>query len=75
MKWCLAEAHRRADQSKFKHARSISLMQDARKGKLLVRFKAVDGSLHISRGVLGQARLDQGSAHQLTKVTFGIIAD
>eukprot|EP00959_Pyramimonas_sp_CCMP1952_P063705 1331048-Pyramimonas_sp.AAC.1 len=50
-------------------------MQDARKGKLLVRFKAVDASLHVSRGVLGQARLEQGSAHHLTDKTFCMIGD
>ena len=75
MKWCLAEAHRRADMLKFRRARTISLMQDVRKGKLLVRFKAVDRNLHVSRGVLGQQTLERGSAHVLTEATFKLIAD
>ena len=75
MKWCLAEAHRRVDMSKFKTARTISLMQDVRKGKLLLRFKAVDRYLRVSRGVVGQCTLERGSAHKLTQATYCLLAD
>ena len=59
----------------FQKAKSITLMQDVRKGKLLMRFKAVDVDLNVSRGILGQTTLSQGSAHMLTKASTVIIGN
>jgi hypothetical protein len=45
MVWCLAEAARRADRIYLRRAQSVSIMQDGRKNKLLVRFRASDHTL------------------------------
>lgn len=55
MACCLAEACKYFDQKFFKHVQSVALMRDARKGRLHLRFVAVDSNLKVRRGLLGVA--------------------
>lgn len=57
---CLGEACKRLDHMFFKDVRSVSLARDARKGRLSIRFVAVNKSLECRAGVLGVG-LDFGS--------------
>lgn len=57
MRWCLAEAMRELDREFLRRAHTVSLMQDSRKRRLLVRFKAATLSLETRRGILGQHHL------------------
>ena len=58
---CLAEAMWSIDRSFVKKAVCLSLHRDERKGRLLIRFRAVDGELNTRSGILGQVRSKPGS--------------
>ena len=54
MIYCLGESSLRIDQKFFKRVQSISILRDARKTRLCVRFNAVTANSETRRGILGQ---------------------
>ena len=70
--WCIHEAIRRNDQDILRRADVITLVRDARKGRLLVRFIAVAG-LDRHSGVLGQAKMFGTTAQDVTAATLDMI--
>ena len=70
MRWCLAEAARSLDRRLLNTARSVTLLQDARTGNLLVRFKE-HAQLVTRRGVLGVVKVD-GDAYALRDATLQV---
>ena len=52
MRWCLAEAHREHQREAVKNALCLSLSQDQRGRRFLVRFRAVDANLQVCDGTL-----------------------
>lgn len=70
MAWCIAEAARDADRAFLRNAYTMSLMQDGRKSRLLVRFKGCDASLRTRQGILGQAKLGNMQAHDIREATL-----
>ena len=53
MRWCLAAAHRRALKEKIQDAVTISIQQDMRGNRFLLRFRLVTPSLEILTGTVG----------------------
>jgi hypothetical protein len=70
MSWCLAEAARKADRAYLRNAETVSIMQDARRDKLLVRFRACDHTLRPRQGILWQMTLGNVQAHHLAAATL-----
>ena len=56
MRWCLAEAHREKQREAPKNALCLSLSQDQRGRRFLVRFRAVDAQL-VTDGTLQLAKV------------------
>ena len=54
--FCLAEAHRRLEREFLLKAASIVLHQDARAGRLLIRYSACSTDLQVMKGCLGHDR-------------------
>ena len=75
MVFALAEAKRRADQQFLRHATSICLMQDVRKGKLLIRFRAANPKLCTRRGIIAQRKLHRSMAEDLRDATLKGLED
>ena len=67
--WCIHEAIRLEDQDFLRRADVITLVRDARKGRLLVRFIAVAG-LDRHSGILGQAKMFGTTAADVTRATL-----
>ena len=59
MRWCLSEAIRQVQRSFLQDAVCVSLQQDARGRRFLVRFRAVNSKLKVCTGTL-----------QLTKINY-----
>ena len=72
MLWCIHEAIRLNDQDVLRRADVITLVRDARKGRLLVRFIAVAG-LDRHSGILGQAKMFGTTAADVTRATLDMI--
>ncbi|CAK0823904.1 unnamed protein product, partial [Prorocentrum cordatum] len=76
MGFCLAEAVRMSQREFIAGARSLTIMQDSRKHKLLMRFKAANDDLDVREGVLGHIQLKQGAgADDLMKASMRIITN
>jgi hypothetical protein len=73
MGFCLAEAARHLDRQFLSTSCSIALMQDSRKGNLLVRFKACDAHLDTRRGILGQIKMVNLGARDIRDATLTIL--
>ena len=71
--WCLSEAIKEQDRSALLSARAIALFRDERKGRLAMRFKAVDADLVESSGSLGQEREFGTGATNISAATQRII--
>eukprot|EP00435_Cladocopium_sp_Y103_P076049 s9_g74.t1 len=56
-RWCLAEAIRKEDREFLARAECISLQQDVRGTRFLVRFRAVDNELAVRTGVFQLTKL------------------
>ena len=52
MRWCLSEAFRNSQRQFMKNALCVSLQQDQRGRRFLVRFQAVNSELEVCRGTL-----------------------
>eukprot|EP00438_Fugacium_kawagutii_P009324 Skav234542 [mRNA] locus=scaffold2556:223344:226376:+ [translate_table: standard] len=71
--FCLAEAMKSLDQKQLSRASEIALFRDERKGRILIRFRAVSAELDVHCGVLGQER-DAGTGGQcLTTATENVL--
>lgn len=70
--WCIHEAIRLNDQDILRRADVITLVRDARKGRLLVRFIAVSG-LDRHSGILGQAKMFGTTAQDVMTATLDMI--
>ena len=57
MRWCLAEAIRKEDREFLARAECISLQQDVRGTRFLVRFRTVDNELAVRTGVFQLTKL------------------
>ncbi|CAK0809178.1 unnamed protein product [Prorocentrum cordatum] len=70
---CLKEALCADDREALKPARAISLFRDERKGRLAVRYRAVNQNLDEFSGTLGQERDFGTGATKIMESTFRII--
>lgn len=57
MRWCLAEAIRKQDREFLARAECVSLQQDVRGTRFLVRFRAIDNDLAVRTGVFQLTKL------------------
>ena len=76
---CLAEGHRMVHRAFLRSAGTISLHQDGRKGRLVVRYRACNSNLDVKTGTLGQLSLakeygDLGAV-AIAKGTMKMISD
>ncbi len=75
--FCIAEASRILDRRVFKQARAVTVMQDVRKSKLLIRFKVSyrdrQRMLKSRRGILGQASVAEGGSINLRDATIKVL--
>ena len=73
MTWCLAEAVKAIDQEAVAASEAISLYRDERKGRILIRFRAVGKDLQTVAGCLGQERDGGTGSRNLTVATYRIM--
>ena len=71
--WCLKEALCAEDREILQSAKAISLFRDERKGRLAVRYRAVNQNLDEFSGTLGQERDFGTGATKITAATSRII--
>ena len=71
--WCVKEALCADDREALKSARAISLFRDERKGRLAVRYRAVNQNLDEFSGTLGQERDFGTGATKITEATARIM--
>ena len=71
--WCVSEAIKEHDRQALTSARAVALFRDERKGRLAMRYKAVDADLTESSGTLGQERDFGTGATNITAATQRII--
>ena len=69
MTFCLAEAAKALDQEFVAKASKVCLFRDERKGRLLLRFRAVDKDLHVRSGTMGLAIQPGTGARNITQAT------
>ncbi|CAK9054669.1 Modification methylase NlaIV (M.NlaIV) (Cytosine-specific methyltransferase NlaIV) [Durusdinium trenchii] len=74
MRFALSEAVLAKHRSDLMRARSICLLRDERKGRLLLRFRACLGDLTVTQGVLGLKGVE-GSADSIAQVTLRAVTD
>ena len=72
--WCVSEAIKEYDRQVLTSARAVALFRDERKGRLAMRYKAVDADLAESSGSLGQERDFGTGATNITAATQRIIS-
>jgi hypothetical protein len=69
---CLGDGARQLDRDFLATAQSITLLQDVRAGKLLIRFKAADANCVVRRGVLSLVKVVGGGLELKQAVIQGI---
>jgi hypothetical protein len=74
MVFCLAEAARALDRMAWRDATCMTLMQDVRAGRLLVRYRCCGPGLTTRCGVLGQVRVPEGGALRLRQATLDVLS-
>ena len=75
MVFCLAEAVKHRHHRYFRDVQSITLLRDARKGRLHIRFVAVDSRLQVRHGFLGAATGFGSGSAAIAKTTNLIVSD
>ncbi|CAE7344539.1 unnamed protein product [Symbiodinium sp. CCMP2592] len=76
IEWCIVEATREQWRESLRNAVSICLLRDERHKRVLLRFRAVDKTLQVTNGVLGQLKGDYSStALGLTAATLRVIRE
>jgi hypothetical protein len=75
MSACLGEAARHLDRCFWRRCKHMTLMQDVRKGKLLVRFRASAPGMEVRSGIMGQCRLREGGALNLRDATLEVLTN
>ena len=70
MVYCLAEAARQLDRDFISTATCMTIMQDVRKSRLLVRFRASAPKMKTRCGILGFVRVPEGGALSLRDGTL-----
>ncbi|CAE7244095.1 haeIIM [Symbiodinium sp. CCMP2592] len=73
MTFCLAEAAKALDQDFVAKASKVCLFRDERKGRLLLRFRAVDKNLLVRSGTMGLAIQPGTGARNITEATRKIM--
>jgi len=73
--FCLAEAVKHRHHRYFRDVQSITLLRDARKGRLHIRFVAVDSRLQVRHGFLGAATGFGSGSAAIVKATDLIVSD
>jgi hypothetical protein len=71
--WCVSEAIKEHDRRALTSAHAVALFRDERKGRLAMRYKAVDADLVETSGTLGQERDFGTGATNITAATQRII--
>ena len=71
--FCLSEAMKSIDQRRLPKSSEIGLFRDERKGRILVRFRAVTDELDVWCGMLGQERDAGTGGENLTLATEKIL--
>ncbi len=74
MQWCLAEAKREMHRNRLKESLCISISQDKRDTRFLLRFRCANAKLEVSQGVLALSRdvgdLQHSGADGLRRATL-----
>ena len=70
MMFCLSEAMRALDRVAWKEASCMTIMQDVRRGRLLIRYRCSSLDMSTRCGVLGQVRVPEGGALKLRQATL-----
>ena len=73
MVYCLAEAAKQLDRRFLKKCYTAAIVQDVRKSRLLIRYKAATLDLQVRRGVLGQTKLTDQRAEHLKDATLRVL--
>ena len=75
MSACLGEAAKYLDRKFWRRCKHMTLMQDVRKGRLLVRFRASAPGMKVRSGIIGQCRVPEGGAVNLRDATLQILSN
>jgi hypothetical protein len=75
MMWCIGETLAEADRKFLARCKSISLVRDARKSLLLIRWSGCTAALETRTGILGISRNDGDSAGQIVSATRKIMEE
>ena len=76
IEWCIVEAACEQWRESLRNAVAICLLRDERHKRVLLRFRAVDKTLQVTNGVLGQLKGDYSStAFGLTAATLRVIRE
>ena len=69
LRWCLSESLLGLWRRELAASRTLCLMRDERKGKLLLRFRGCSGQLALCTGTFGCVRMTGGSAEDIVTAT------
>lgn len=69
LRWCLSESLLSIWRRDLAAARTLCLIRDERKGKLLIRFRGCSGQLTLCNGTFGCVRMKGGSAEDIVTAT------
>ena len=69
LRWCLSEALLQIWRKELAGAKTLCLIRDERKGKLLIRFRGCNGQLKVCSGTFGCVRMKGGTAEDIVSAT------
>eukprot|EP00438_Fugacium_kawagutii_P024675 Skav230602 [mRNA] locus=scaffold168:102306:105294:- [translate_table: standard] len=69
LRWCLSESILQLWREKLATSRTLCLIRDERKGKLLLRFRGCSEKLTLCTGTFGCVRMKGGSAEDIVTAT------
>ena len=70
---CLSEAIKVADQDFIKKCESMTLLRDARKNRLDVRFVGVDDMFNVRHGFVGRVRMKTADGRSIAEQTMEVV--